>query len=106
AHQWRRLHSLLTEVLPRNGFWARKLGTDAAPAGGWTEGASRPLPRTTRSELVADQEEMPPLGAIATYPAAEYVAFHQTSGTQGRPLIVLDTARSWEGGGAGWGGGD
>jgi len=83
-------------VLPRNGFWARKLGTDAAPAGGWTEEAFRALPLTTKAELVADQEEMPPLGAIATYPAAEYVAFHQTSGTQGRPLIVLDTARSWE----------
>jgi phenylacetate-CoA ligase len=84
-------------VLPRNAFWARKLAAAGGPPpGGWTWDAFRALPLTTKAELVADQEEAPPLGTIATYPASDYVAFHQTSGTRGRPLTVLDTARSWE----------
>jgi phenylacetate-CoA ligase len=45
---------------------------------------------------VADQADHPPLGAIATYEPARYVAYHQTSGTTGRPLVVLDTAQSWD----------
>jgi len=84
-------------VQPRNAFWARKLAAAGlGPPGpiGW-EGF-RALPLTTKAELVRDQEDAPPLGTIATYPAGDYVAFHQTSGTHGRPLTVLDTARSWE----------
>ena len=45
---------------------------------------------------MADQADHPPLGSIATYDAARYVAYHQTSGTTGRPLVVLDTAESWD----------
>jgi phenylacetate-CoA ligase len=45
---------------------------------------------------VADQADHPPLGSIATYDPARYVAYHQTSGTTGRPLLVLDTAESWD----------
>lgn len=79
--------------MPRNAFWARKLAAAGGPPRTWE--AFRALPLTTKAELVADQEETPPLGSIATYPAGDYVAFHQTSGTKGRPLTVLDTARSW-----------
>ena len=28
--------------------------------------------------------------------SGEYTAYHQTSGTSGRPLVVLDTPESWE----------
>ncbi|MCG8583582.1 MAG: phenylacetate--CoA ligase family protein, partial [Pirellulales bacterium] len=30
-----------------------------------------------------------------TFPVADYVRLHQTSGTKGRPLVVLDTAEDW-----------
>jgi phenylacetate-CoA ligase len=88
-----RLNALLAEILPRNGFYARKLAgmslsLDAA--------AFPALPFTTKPELVADQADHPPLGSIATYPPERYVACHQTSGTTGRPLLVLDTPESWE----------
>jgi phenylacetate-CoA ligase len=83
-------------VLPRNRFWSRRLG----PAGealrrevSWA--AYQALPTTAKADLVADLEEHPPLGWIATYPRERYLTFHQTSGTRGRPLPVLDTAESW-----------
>ena len=60
---------------------------------GW--GSYRALPFTRKVDLVADQEGHPPLGRIATYPHERYVAFHQTSGTHGRPMAVLDTQESW-----------
>jgi phenylacetate-CoA ligase len=55
----------------------------------------RSLPFTSKADLVADQEAHPRLGRIATYPPERYVAFHQTSGTHGRPMTVLDTEESW-----------
>jgi len=36
------------------------------------------------------------LAANLTYPPDRYARLHQTSGTRGRPLIVLDTAEDWE----------
>src|SRR5687768_4417210 len=89
SHQRARLGALLDEVLPRNAFWARKL------AGLDVHDFDR-FPLTTKADLVADQEAHPPLGSIASYPADRYVAYHQTSGTRGRPLAVLDTVESWE----------
>jgi phenylacetate-CoA ligase len=88
---------LLGEVIPRNGFWAGKLKSALTPGSSsvtWATFAR--LPFTTKAELTADQEDHPPLGAVATYPRERYVAYHQTSGTQGRPMAVLDTAASWE----------
>ena len=87
---------LFAEVLPRNAFWAGRLGEAGAwfaREPGWD--AFRSLPFTAKADLVADQESHPPLGRIATHPRERYVAFHQTSGTRGRPLAVLDTAESW-----------
>src|SRR5690606_24643042 len=34
--------------------------------------------------------------ANCTYDATEYVRYHQTSGTRGRPLPIRDTPRDWE----------
>jgi phenylacetate-CoA ligase len=91
--QLARLNSLLSLILPRNRFYARRLGTVRPPVS-WPE--FQRLPFTTKADLVADQEQSPPLGTVATYSAGEYTAYHQTSGTSGRPLVVLDTPESWE----------
>jgi len=96
ARQLGRLHRLLAEVVPANGFWADRLGNAGAAfrrAPGWD--LFRSFPLTGKVHLVADQQAHPPLGRIATHPRDAYVAFHQTSGTHGRPMVVLDTAESW-----------
>ena len=83
-------------MLPRNAFWTDRLGVAGeALARGPSWDLFRSLPFTSKPDLVADQQAYPPLGRIATYPRERYVAFHQTSGTQGRPMVVLDTAESW-----------
>ncbi|MDQ0190266.1 phenylacetate--CoA ligase family protein [Alicyclobacillus cycloheptanicus] len=38
----------------------------------------------------------PPYGTNHTYPESSYVRYHQTSGTTGRPLKILDTKQSWD----------
>src|SRR5262245_33116440 len=92
-HQLGRLNGLLQEVLPVNRFYAAKLGPLPYDLG-WED--FRRLPFTTKAELVEDQARSPPFGSLATYPAEEYVTWHQTSGTTGRPLVVCDTRESWD----------
>jgi len=60
------------------------------------------LPMTTKHELIADQEAHGPFGTNVTYPLEDYVRFHQTSGTTGVPLKVLDTDASWNWWGRCW----
>lgn len=87
-----RLRAMLAEVLPTNRFWRERLGPDAAPR---SAAEFRRLPLTSNEELSADASERPPFGSNLTYPIEAYTRFHQTSGTVGRPLPVLDTADSW-----------
>jgi len=91
--QLRRVQELLAEILPRNGFYAKKLGGHRVKT--WDD--FQELPFTTKSEIAEDQEENPPYGTILTYPLERYTRFHQTSGTTGKaPIRVLDTEESWE----------
>lgn len=92
ALQLERLNGMLAEVLPQNAFYARKL------AGGPTRLESveqlASLPFTTKEELQPQATEEP-FAANRTYPIERYVRCHQTSGTRGRPLVVVDTAEDW-----------
>ncbi len=54
------------------------------------------LPFTLKSELVSEQNNFPPYGRNLSYPPNHFVKIHQTSGTTGRPLKVLDTDESWD----------
>jgi phenylacetate-CoA ligase len=48
-----------------------------------------------KRELVEDQRRNPPFGSNLTFPLESYTHVHQTSGTTGPPLRVLDTAEDW-----------
>lgn len=89
AHQRARLDAMLREVLGTNDFYRRKLGASVS-LDDW-----QALPFTTKTELSADQAAHPPYGTALTYPLERYVRLHQTSGTTGKPLRILDTAESW-----------
>jgi phenylacetate-CoA ligase len=86
--QWERLSSRLSELREANPFYRAKLPARASGLGD--------LPFTTKTELSEDQAARPPFGTNLTYPIERYVRLHQTSGTTGRPLRILDTADSWE----------
>lgn len=90
AHQRARLDAMLREVLATNPFYRRKLGASVS-LDDWDS-----LPFTTKSELSADQAEHPPYGTALTYPLERYIRLHQTSGTTGKPLRILDTTESWD----------
>ena len=91
--QLARLNDLLSRILPQNAYYARRLGALRPPIS-W--GEFRALSFTTKADLVADQKTSPPLGTIATYSPEQYVTYHQTSGTTGRSLAILDTQESWD----------
>lgn len=98
ALQLKRLNQLLDEVLPRNQFYAEKLRDVSRPISSLEQLAKLPL--TSKAELQAASERTTELGDSGlarnhTYPLAEYVRFHRTSGTHGLPMIVVDTAADW-----------
>ena len=90
AAQRERLSAMLREVLATNAFYRRKLG-DSVAVDDWSR-----VPFTVKTELTADQGEHPPYGTNLTYPLERYTRVHQTSGTTGRPLRILDSPESWE----------
>jgi phenylacetate-CoA ligase len=52
------------------------------------------LPFTFKDELLGSADPGH-LAANLTFPLDRYTRFHQTSGTRGRPLVVLDTPDDW-----------
>ena len=90
AHQRGRLDAMLREILRTNAFYRRKLGASVS-LDEWEA-----FPFTTKADLSADQAEHPPYGTALTYQLERYVRLHQTSGTTGKPLRILDTAESWK----------
>ena len=96
AHQLSRLQMGLARLLPRNRFYEQKLLADHKSITLESLKQLSLLPFTTKQELVADQEAYPPFGSNLTYAPADYIRLHQTSGTTGRPLKILDTQESWD----------
>ena len=91
-YQISRLNKMLAEVLPQNEFYKQKLGKVDTSIHSLDELAS--LPFTFKDELVANDEHRD-MVANLTYPLDHYVRYHRTSGTRGRPLVVLDTIDDW-----------
>src|SRR6266480_682033 len=94
-HQLARLQLGLTRILPANRFYQEKLFKGRASISMDSLADLSRLPFTTKRELVADQDAHPLFGSNLTYPLSNYIRLHQTTGTTGRPLKVLDTQESW-----------
>jgi phenylacetate-CoA ligase len=99
AHQLARLNQLLKTILPQNRFYAEKLPHISPDALADPDGPLRSLdqlaelPFTFKEELLTNVPGQ--LTANLTFPREQYIRMHQTSGTRGRPLVVLDTADDW-----------
>jgi phenylacetate-CoA ligase len=92
SYQLRRLNSVLEKVLPVNAFYAHKLARVKTKVSSLAEFAEWPF--TFKEELIGTASSSDVVQNL-TWPADRYVRFHQTSGTSGRPLVVLDTAEDW-----------
>jgi phenylacetate-CoA ligase len=99
-YQQNRLRTGLARIVPTNSFLQRKLaGFDLrslAESDGAILPAFRSLPFTSKQELVDDQLSNPPFGTNLSNPLRDYIRLHQTSGTTGSPLTILDTAETWD----------
>jgi phenylacetate-CoA ligase len=92
-YQLGRLNDLMQTILPGNGFYSQKLTNVPREFTSLEQLAE--LPFTTKEELSA-RVGSTFLPANLTWPVERYVRYHQTSGTRGRPLPVLDTAEDWQ----------
>ncbi|HEV2972777.1 MAG TPA: AMP-binding protein [Pirellulales bacterium] len=91
-HQLRRLNELLDAILPANAFYATKLVDVPRPIRSLD--ALSACPFTFKEELLGIPHGHD-LANNRTWPLDRYARFHQTSGTHGRPLAVLDTPDDW-----------
>ncbi len=91
-YQCQRLNQMLSKILPHNRFYAEKLSHLTLPLPSLQQLAT--LPYTFKDELLTGGGDVD-LPANLTYPEHQYVRYHRTSGTSGRPLAVLDTAEDW-----------
>ena len=99
-----RLQRLLREISGRNRFYTKKWkDAGIVPDNIHSFSDFQKLPFTCKSELVSAQEEAPPFGTNATFSPEAYTRVHQTSGTTGTPLRVVDTPESWDWWGYCWG---
>ncbi|MBL9122469.1 MAG: phenylacetate--CoA ligase family protein [Planctomycetaceae bacterium] len=95
SYQLERLNCLLDQILPANRFYAQRLAQVRRPIRALDELAA--LPYTFKESLLTTPVSQGPahLSDLHTFARAKYVRYHQTSGTRGRPLPVLDTADDW-----------
>ena len=96
--QIKKFQLMLDRVLESNSFYKDKFGQAGISSSGdiRTLDDLHKLPFTTKQELSADQESMPPYGRNLTFGREQYTRIHQTSGTTGNPLRWLDTEESWK----------
>jgi phenylacetate-CoA ligase len=92
-YQLERLNALLDQILPANQFYAQKLARVKRPVESLAELADWPC--TFKEELLGHARDGDAVANL-TWPLAKYSRFHQTSGTTGRPMVVLDTPDDWQ----------
>ena len=104
ALQIEKLCSMLEQIYGRNRFYTDKFNAAGIhPYSIQTLDDLKRLPLTSKSDLVQAQSDALPFGSNTTFEESAYSRFHQTSGTTGTPLRVLDTPESWDWWGRCWG---
>lgn len=95
--QFQKLKTLLEKVFKSNPFYQNKFDQHGITLSEIQSADDlHKLPFTTKREFEEIQERHPIFGTNLTEPLENYVQYHQTSGTTGRPIKFLDTRESWE----------
>ncbi|MFK7766159.1 MAG: phenylacetate--CoA ligase family protein [Mariniblastus sp.] len=92
-HQVALLAELFANILPQNKFYRSKFGELELPTDSLEKLPT--LPFTFKDELLGS-ENSAGFANNLTFPPDQYSRFHRTSGTRGRPMIVLDTTDDWK----------
>ena len=100
--QFKRLSEMLSRIVSENTFYRQKFVEAGLLKASGAQKINLPRDRTelaklsftTKNELIGDGSS--PFAANLTWPVDDYVRFHRTSGTQGHPMMVLDTAEDWQ----------
>ena len=96
-YQLNRLNELLAEIVPANHFYRGKLGVSGDARNSLQLDDLAQLgqfPFTVKHDLINESD---PAGFAKnlTFAPNAYTRFHRTSGTSGRPMVVLDTQNDW-----------
>lgn len=95
--QSKKLDTLLNKVFTSNPFYRTKFNKiGITPLEIRSIDDLPKFPFTVKKEFEEDQEKHPIFGTNLTEPLENYVQYHQTSGTTGKPLKFLDTQESWQ----------
>jgi len=95
--QFRKLEGLLKKVYATNPFYRSKFENfGVTPSDIRSLNDLQRLPFTVKKEFEEDQERHPIFGTNLTGPLENYVRYHQTTGTTGKPLKWLETKESWQ----------
>lgn len=97
SHQLNRINELLAQIIPANQFYRDKLST-ASVSSKLSElddlSQLAKFPFTCKQDLI-NQTDPAGFANNLTFAPDAYTRFHRTSGTGGRPMIVLDTQNDW-----------
>lgn len=101
AWQLQQFNKQLQSILPKNRLYHAKFAGQRPLLKHLDQIAELPL--TIKQELV-DSAAIDPAGVSAhhTYTTDQYSRLHRTSGTSGRPLLILDTLADWQWGSDTW----
>lgn len=91
-YQLQRLNALLKEILPANQFYQRHFGLKELQLASLKEWAN--LPTTSKSDWQTDAADG--IAKHHSFPPQSYRRYHRTSGTRGRPMVILDSESDWD----------
>ena len=95
-HQLEKLNFLLATVLPNNSYYQDRFGCRGLKLKSLAEWSQ--MPTSQKSDWLCQEsgDESSGLALHHTYPLEMYRRYHRTSGTRGKPMVILDTADDWQ----------
>ncbi len=90
--QLEKLNALLAKVLPNNRYYQERFGCSAL----WLDSLAdwSKMPTSKKSDWLG--EDSSGLALHHSFPQDHYRRYHRTSGTKGKPMVILDTAEDWQ----------
>jgi phenylacetate-CoA ligase len=90
--QLEKLNALVAKVLPNNRYYQERFGCSALRLDSLAEWSKMPTSR--KSDWLG--EDSSGLALHHSFSQDQYRRYHRTSGTKGKPMVILDTADDWQ----------